>query len=178
MIDLKSIIESILFIYGEPLALEKIAKIVKSEEEEIKRALAELKKDYQKSGLAILEKDGSYQLGSNPENTQYIKELVKNEFSEELSRAAVETMAIIAYKGPLTRLEIEYIRGVNSSFIIRNLLMRGLVERMENPKDARSYLYKVGFDFLKHLGVMRLEDLPRYQEFKKETMGFFEEKNG
>ena len=96
----------------------------------------------------------------------------------------METIAIIAYKGPLTRLDIEYVRGVNSSFIIRNLLMRGLVERVENPKDARSYLYKVSFDFLKHLGVTGIEDLPQYQEFKKSRIEVLEkpslspEKNG
>lgn len=175
--NLKSVIESILFIYGEPMAIEKIAKISKSEKEEIMETLNELKKDYKTRGLTLLEKDGLYQLGSNPDNTKYVEELVKNEFSEELSRAAVETVAIIAYKGPLTRLEIEYIRGVNSSFIIRSLLMRGLIERIENPKDARSYLYKVGFDFLKHLGLTRLEDLPQYQEFKKSGIGIIEEKN-
>lgn len=173
--SLKSIIESVLFIYGEPIALEKIAKIVQSEKEEIVKAIGELKKDYKTRGFAILEKDGSYQLGSNPENTNQIEGLVKNELNEELSRAAVETAAIIAYKGPLTRLEIEYIRGVNSSFIIRSLLMRGLIERIENPKDARSYLYKIGLDFLKHLGVTKIEDLPKYQEFKSSKIGIPEE---
>ena len=170
--------------YGEPLELEKLVKISKAGEEEIKKALLDLKKDYQTRGLTILEKDGLYQLGSNPDNTKYIEELVKSEFNEELSRAAMETIAIIAYKGPLTRLDIEYVRGVNSSFIIRNLLMRGLVERVENPKDARSYLYKVSFDFLKHLGVTGIEDLPQYQEFKKSRIEVLEkpslspEKNG
>mgnify|MGYP001575748032 CR=1 FL=1 len=172
--NLKSVVESILFIYGEPIALEKLVKIAKSEKEEVTKALDELKKEYKTRGLTILEKDELYQFGSNPDNTKYIEELVKNEFNEELSRAAIETMAIIAYKGPLTRLEIEYVRGVNSSFIIRNLLMRGLVERIENPKDARSYLYKISFDFLKHLGITHIEDLPQYQEFKNSKIGISE----
>ena len=100
---------------------------------------------------------------------------MKSEFSEELSRAAIETAAIIAYQGPITRAEIEYVRGVNSSFILRGLLMRGLVERIENPKDARSYLYRISFDFLKHLGLTKIEDLPQYQEFRQEKMGGPEE---
>ena len=88
----------------------------------------------------------------------------------------METLAIIAYKGPLTRAHIEYVRGVNSSFTLRNLVMRGLVERMENPKDARSYLYGTSFNFLKHLGVARPEDLPRFEEFKKEKIEVLEER--
>ena len=175
MTNLKSIIETILFVHGEPLALEKLVKITKAKKEIILEAFAELKKDGEGRGLVILEKGEQYQLGSNPQNTKYIEDLVKNEFSEELSRAAVETIAIIAYKGPLTRIEIEYARGVNSSFTLRNLLMRGLVERIENPKDARSYLYKVSFDFLKHLGIAKMEDLPQYKEFRKSKIEVLEE---
>ncbi|MBI2640404.1 MAG: SMC-Scp complex subunit ScpB [Candidatus Sungbacteria bacterium] len=168
--DIKSIIESILFSYGEPLALEKLAKLTKAQKEAVSEALETLAKEYEGRGLAILKKDDEYQIGSNPANSKYIEELVKSEFSEELSKAAVETVAIVAYKGPLTRAQIEYVRGVNSSFTLRNLLMRGLVERIENPKDARSYLYRVSFDFLKHLGLTKMEDLPQYDEFRKENI--------
>lgn len=173
--NLKSIIESILFVYGEPISLEKLTKAVKSKKEAALEALEELKKEYENRGLALLEKDGEWQLGSHPANAKYAEDLIKSEFSEELSRAAVETIAIVAYKGPLTRAQIEYVRGVNSSFTLRNLLMRGLVERIENPKDARSYLYRVSFDFLKHLGLTRLEDLPQYEELKKERIEVLEE---
>ncbi len=175
MTDLKPALESILFAYGEPISAEKLAKIVKAKKDDVFSALKELSKDYENRGLALLEKDGQYQLGSRPAYTRYIEELVKEEFAEELSRAALETVAIIAYKGPLTRAQIEYVRGVNSSFTLRNLLMRGLVERIDNPQDARSYLYKVSFDFLKHLGLTKLEELPRYEEFKKEKIEVLEE---
>lgn len=172
--SLQSVIETILFVHGEPITFDKLVKSAKAKKEAVLKALEELKKDYENRGLAILTKNDQYQLGSNPKNTKYIENLVKDEFSEELSRAAVETIAIIAYKGPLTRVEIEYVRGVNSSFTLRNLLMRGLVERIENPKDARSYLYRVSFDFLKHLGVNRLEDLPQYEEFRKSKIEVLE----
>ncbi len=175
MTNLKSIIETILFVYGEPMTLEKIIKITKTKKEATLEALNELKKDGENRGLVILTKDDRYQLGSNPANTKYIEDLVKNELNEELSRAAVETIAIIAYKGPLTRVEIEYLRGVNSSFTIRNLLMRGLIERIENPKDARSYLYRVSFEFFKHLGITKMEDLPQYEEFRKNKIEVLEE---
>ena len=166
---LEAIVESILFVYGEPLEIERLAVIAGKSEDEIRGALANLAKSYADRGLTLVEKDGAYQLGSNPANSVYIEKLIKGEFGEELSRAALETIAIIAYKGPLTRAEIEYIRGVNSSFTLRTLLMRGLIERIENPKDARSYLYRIGVDFLKHLGLTRAEDLPQYEELKKQA---------
>lgn len=173
--NLKYILESIFFVYGEPLSTEKLAKITNAKKETVLQAVEELKKDYEGRGLTILQKDDEVQLATSPENSQYIETLIKSEFTEELSRAALETVAIIAYKGPLTRAQIEYVRGVNSSFTLRNLLMRGLVERIENPKDARSFLYRVSFDFLKHFGFTKIEELPNYEEFRKEKIEVLEE---
>lgn len=168
--NLKSIVEALLFVHGEPVKLKKLAKITKAKEEEVKTAIQELSKEYAERGFAILEKDDMYQLGSNPACTHEIEELMRDEFSEELSRAAIETLAIIAYRGPKTRAEIEYVRGVNSSFTLRNLLMRGLIERIENPKDARSYLYRISFTFLKHMGISRPEELPEFDQLAKEKI--------
>ena len=117
-------------------------------------------------------------MGTNPANAQYIEDLIKNEFSQELSRSSLETLAVIAYKGPINRFEVEYLRGVNSSFTIRNLLMRGLIERIENPKDARSYLYRITFDLLKHFGLTHMEQLPKFEEFMKQKIEITEEKTG
>lgn len=168
--NLKSILESILFVHGESLSVKKMAKITETGEEDIKKALGELGNDYKDRGLVLLKKETEWQLGSNPENARYTEKLIKDDFSEELSRAALETVSIIAYRGPLTRVQVEHIRGVNSSFIIRNLLMRGLIERVENPKDARSFLYKIGMDFLKHLGIASVEELPEFNEFSQEKL--------
>lgn len=173
--NLKSIIESLLFVYGEPLSAQRLAKVAGKPVTEVRAALEEIRASYKDNGVVLLKKDDAYQLGTNPENASFVEKLVKNEFTEELSRAALETLAIVAYKGPLTRAHIEYVRGVNSSFTLRSLVMRGLVERMENPKDARSYLYGTSFNFLKHLGVARPEDLPRFEEFKKEKIEVIEE---
>lgn len=168
--ELKSTVESILFAYGDPISAEKIAKAAKVKKEEVLEALGKLEEDYQSRGLALVEKDGEFQLGSHPENAAQVEELVKSEFSEELSRASLETLAAIAYKGPLTRVDIEYVRGVNSSFTLRNLLMRGLTERIENPKDARSYLYSVSFKLLEHLGLRSVEELPGFKEFREQKI--------
>ena len=172
---LKSVIETILFAYGEPLSEEKLAKLTKSKKENVASALEELAHDYKGRGLSLMRKDDKWCLGTNPENAKFVEDLMKSEFGEELSRAAVETTAIIAYKGPITRADIEYVRGVNSSFTLRNLMMRGLIERIENPKDARSFLYRISFEFLKHLGLTKIEDLPQYEEYRKEKMGDLDE---
>lgn len=164
--NLSSVVESILFVSGEPVSVEKLVKMTKRSREDVGEAIATLGERCKGGGLVILEKDGKYQLGSSPENAPIIADLVKDEFSAELSRAAVETLAIVAYKGPLTRAEIDYVRGVNSSFILRSLLLRGLVERVDNPRDARSFLYHISFDLLKYLGITKIEDLPRFAEFK------------
>ena len=95
--------------------------------------------------------------------------LVRSELSEELSRSSRETVAVIAYKGPVSRPEIDYIRGVNSSYALRNLLLRGLILREESPDTTRGYRYSVSGDFLKYLGVSKIEDLPGYEEFKEQS---------
>ena len=82
----------------------------------------------------------------------------------------MEALAIVAYKGPISRANIEYIRGVDSTFTLRNLLMRGLVEREENPKDRRSYLYRVSANFLKYIGISGMRDLPQYDEFREKEI--------
>ena len=175
MTNLKSAIESVLFVYGEPMSAEKLAKICHVSKSEIQAALEALRGEYKGRGIVILEKDGQFQLGTNPQNADIIKELTKSEFSEELTKAGLETLTIVAYKGPLTRAQIEFVRGVNSSFTLRNLLLRGLVERIDNPKDLRSYLYRISFDFLKHFGFIKIEELPGYEEFKKEKIEILEE---
>lgn len=174
--ELISIIESLLFVYGEPMSAEKLAKVADAKKEDVIRALDDLSVAYEGRGLVLLEKEGKYQLGTRPENAPYVEKLVKSDFSEELSKAALETIAIIAYKGPLARADIEFVRGVNSSFTLRNLMLRGLIERVENPKDARAYLYKVSFEFLHYLGVAKVEELPGFEEFTAKPIEIFEEK--
>ena len=167
--NLPAILESVLFVHGEPMALERLAALAGADKNAVKTALSRLAEILEGRGVMLIEKDGSWQLGSRPTYARYVEALVKGEFGDELSRAAMETLAVVAYKGLISRTHIEYIRGVNSSFTLRALLMRGLIERVDNPKDARAYLYRTSIDFLKHLGLARTEDLPRYQELSQET---------
>lgn len=169
--DIPAVLESLLFIHGEPVAEKKIARILEISVKDVAEGLAELQKRLAGRGIALIEKDGEWQMVSHPDHARFVDALIKEQYTEELSRAALETLAIIAYKGPMTRAEIEYIRGVNSSFSLRSLLLRGLVERTTSEADARSFVYGVGFDFLKYLGLARREDLPEYEALRKEAAG-------
>lgn len=164
---LKSVLESLLFVSGEPVTVQKLAKICQITKNEAEEALAELEKEHQEGrGLRVLSKEGSYQLASSPQNTQFVNQLVSGELNADLSRSSIETLSIVAYRGPITRAQIEAIRGVNSSYILRSLLMRGLVERKET-RDIRGYIYEISFDFLKYLGIQKASELPDWEALSK-----------
>ena len=167
---LKSAIESILFLSGEPVSLAKIAKITGNDVSEVDQIVTGLQDEYAaaKRGIVILRKEQEVQMATDPENAQIIDQLVKSEIQENLSKAGLEVLSIIAYRGPITRVEVEAIRGVNCSFTVRSLMMRGLLERIENPKDNRGYLYKISFDFLKKLGIDSIDKLPDYETLSKD----------
>jgi segregation and condensation protein B len=162
----ESIIESLLFISGEPMGFKKLAKLISINEGELKLAAGVLAKKYrnENSGLRILVKENKVQMVTAGENSEFVDKFLKVDIEGELSRAASEVLSIIAYRGPIARMGIEEIRGVNCSFTLRYLMIRGLIERINKPNDARAYLYKISFDFLKTLGVERVEDLPKYEE--------------
>ena len=166
---LSSIIESILFIHGDPMAIEKIAEIAGVSVSAAKEALALLEFQYGDRGLVLIKIGDAYQMGTHPKNAPYIEEMRRSEFSQELSRSSRETIAVIAYKGPISRAEIDYIRGVHSSYAVRNLLMRGLVVREDGADASRGYRYSVGADFLQYLGLSKIEDLPGYEEMREQS---------
>ncbi|MEK7162543.1 MAG: SMC-Scp complex subunit ScpB [Patescibacteria group bacterium] len=168
MKELLKKLEAILFIAGEPLSLERLSKILKKDKTALGEALSGLAGTLSERGLRLSEKDGEYLLVTAPELGKFVEDFMKEELGEELSRAALETLAVIVYKGPLSRSEIDYIRGVNSSFTVRNLMIRGLIERKVHPRDSRVWLYRPSFDFLKFMGLEKLDQLPGYNEFKKE----------
>ena len=167
---LKSSIESILFVSGEPVKISRISKITGAPKPEVENAIMVLQGDYSSNGrgMVIIKKEDEIQMATSPENASIIGDLVKSEIQENLSKASLEVLSIVAYRGPITRLDVEAIRGVNCSFTLRSLLMRGLLERIENPRDHRSYLYKISFDFLKKLGIENIEKLPDYQVLAKD----------
>ena len=167
---LQSIVESVLFVSGEPVKKSKLLKITGVSIEEIEIALAALLEKYSQasSGLMLLSKGEEIQLVSRAENASHVENLVKSELADALSPAALEVVSIIAYRGPISKTEIEAIRGVNCSYTVRNLLLRGLIERSDNPRDSRGYVYQISFDFLKKLGMSDVKKLPDYDILSKD----------
>lgn len=159
-----SIIESVLFISGEPTKKAKLAKILSIEKEALDELLKVLTEKYQSSasGLTLINKGEEIQITTKSDNAQFVESLMKNELQDSLSNAAMEVVSIIAYRGPISKAEIEAIRGVNCSYTLRNLLLRGLIERNDNPRDSRGYVYVISFDFLKKMGLDDVKKLPEY----------------
>ncbi|MBU0531452.1 SMC-Scp complex subunit ScpB [Patescibacteria group bacterium] len=160
-------IESILFVATRPLEPKQIGKMIDAKPAEVREALEELMKtcNTEGSGLHLIEQDGKYQMVTAPANAGAVESLVKEEVAGELSRPSLETLTIIAYRGPITKPEIEQIRGINCSMILRNLLMRGLILE-EDDADRLQPIYKLSTDFIRHLGIHSVEELPKYDELK------------
>jgi len=161
-------LEALLFIHGEPLALKKMQAVLEMKQEDAELLLSEFGKKLAEEGrgLALLKDEEKIQLVTKPEFNKVLEGFVKEELSGDLSAASLEALALIAYFGPLSRSRIEYLRGVNSSFILRSLLLRGLVERFPDPARQNAFLYRATFDLLKHLGIKGKEDMPDYEKFK------------
>ncbi len=172
MLTLDSQIEAILFLKAEPMSKKALAKILEKDTEEINSALSLLEERLETRGITLLFKDENIMLVTNPEMSNTIEAIMKEELSRDLGKAGLETLSIILYKAPITRVEIDYLRGVNSNFILRNLLIRGLVEKISNPKDQRSYLYKPSFQLLSFLGISKVKDLPEYDKIQEEIKDF------
>jgi len=167
---LKSAIESLLFISGEPMKITKLAKIIEVSKGDIENALMILTGDYssQNRGIAIIRKEDEVQMATSSDNAGFVDKVVKSDLQESLSNASLEVLSIVAYRGPISRMEIEAIRGVNCTYTLRNLLMRGLIERIDNPKDLRGYVYKISFEFLKKLGIDDVKKLPDFDVLNKD----------
>ena len=172
--DLDKKIEAILFWKGEPMKLKKLADMFSVPEDEIKTAIIFLKDNLYNRGVALIEKEDEVMLATAPEFGDIIENLTKDELSKDLGKASLETLSIVLYQGPIKRSELDYIRGVNSQFILRNLLVRGLIEKITDPKDARTFVYKPSFELLAHLGVKSIEELPEYEAVRKDIESFKE----
>ncbi|MEK7567958.1 MAG: SMC-Scp complex subunit ScpB [Patescibacteria group bacterium] len=174
--ELSQIIEAILFWKGEPISIKKISEITKKNISEISEAVNILEENLSNRGVVLLRKGEEIMLGTKGEAGSLIESLIKEELQKDLGKAGLETLSIILYLGPVARSEIDYIRGVNSSFIVRNLLIRGLVERSENVPNKRGYAYNATFELLSYLGITKVEDLTEYKELQQELMNRKNEK--
>lgn len=164
---LKSQILSILFVASKPVTLEELKATLEISDDELKQAIAEIVLANQASGIILLAHNKRLQLSSNPDNSTVVKKFLSLELREKLTDAALETLAIIAYKQPVSKAEIENIRGVNSQYSIRHLLIRGLIEKIQSPSDKRMQLYRTTLEFMQFLGLKDMNELPEFEELTK-----------
>lgn len=166
MKDLVGKLEAILFAVAKPLSYKQLMKALETNEEMLLELLGELKAVYEQEGrgIRLMDHAGKVSLVSNPDYQEVLKQFVKEDLSGELTRPSLETLTVVAYRGPMTKPEIEQIRGVNCSLILRNLLMRDMIiETMDAGRLQPTY--QVSETFLRHLGLTRVEDLPSYAAF-------------
>lgn len=172
MPHLKSVLESLLFITDRPIKKEELANITGSSLEEVEKNLKQLIDEYNENnerGMIILNQDNEIQMATRPENAPFLQKFIKGEIYSELTPASLETLSIIAYRGPIKQEELEQIRGVNCSIILRNLLIKGLIEGKEL---AGQKFYNLSLNFLRYLGIKNQTDLPAYQKFHQLPLQF------
>jgi segregation and condensation protein B len=174
--NLEKEIEAILFYKGEPLSTKELMAITGASDAEVASALKSLSASLVDRGIVLVSNNNEFSLATSSDTASIIEKVVKDELNKDLSPASLETLSIIAYKGPVTRREIEYIRGVNSSFSLRALLIRGLIEKETSRLDERIFLYKPSSDLLLHLGIASIEELPEWKDIQKEMKKVEEQK--
>lgn len=171
MDDLTKKLEAILFWKGEPVSLKRLAEILKTDKKELGEAIIKLRENLAGGGIALIEKDEEVAFGTAPEFSKLFEDLQKEELSRDLSKASLETLSIVLYKNGANRAEIDYIRGVNSSFTLRALSVRGLIEKINDPKDNRRFIYRPSFELLSYMGVRSVEELPDFAEVRASIDG-------
>lgn len=187
---LKSKIETLLFVSGKPLSINKIGELTGGESADIKKTLNDLTEEYKSraGGIIIAKNSGKYQMFTSPENAKIVQDFSKSEVTGDLTDPAIETLTIIAYRGPISRPELEEIRGVNCGLIIKNLTIRGLIEFQKGKNLKENYdgkrefsseenYYSITFDFLKFLGLNSVDHLPDYEKLSQENITLASEEN-
>lgn len=161
--NLKTVLESLLFISDHPLSIGDFSRLTNCKKSEIEEALACLCKEYKEKngGVEIINNGKKYQMTTSRESSEIIQKFLRDETSGELTRPQLETLTVVAYRGPITKAELEQIRGVNCSLVIRNLLIRGLVESEEQKNQEPKY--NITLDFLKFLGMKEIKELTDYE---------------
>lgn len=162
-------IESLLYVSSHALDVAKLRQLTEASAEDVDAALKELVERYRAhpGGIQLNHIGQSYQLSTAPEAAKVVQAFLEEEEKKELTKPGLETLTIIAYRGPITKAELELIRGVNCSLILRNLLIRGLVEAVSDGASMTTQ-YQVTFDFLHYLGIREAQELPDYMKLRED----------
>lgn len=164
-LPLKNIVEAVLFVTPDPLPLSKLAEVVGADAEQVNAVIADLQEDYAGRGVELIQLAGGWRFFSREEYAPWAKKVLPVEPPPRLSRAALETLSIIAYRQPITRVAIEEIRGVNCDAVLRTLQERGFITtsgREDVP--GRPFRYRTTKFFLRYFGLSSLKDLPPLEE--------------
>lgn len=170
------IIEAYLFAEGDSVSLKKLAQVAECSDDVVRAACTLLTESLSSRGITLITTETEVALAVTPESKEVLETLYKREVERDIGDAGLEVLGIVLYRGPSTRADIDYVRGVNSSSTIRNLLARGLVERAGNPADGREYLYRPTTQLLAHLGVSEAKFLPEYDTITGELKSFESQK--
>lgn len=150
------------------MTLPELCRALKAPSGDVKKALQSLKEKLSGRGIALIQTENEFAVGTTAEAHELVECLRKEELSADLGRAALEALSIVLYKGEVSRRDIEYIRGVNSTAILRSLLIRGLIERKQGIADERMFLYRSTVPLLSLLGIRTAEELPEWKEVRAE----------
>lgn len=154
-------LEALLFVAGEPVAITDIAEIFEIQPEEVQSAIEALTESLAGHGLSLVQTETHIGLATSPDVAEFLASFNTHE-PTALSKAAAETLSIIAYRGPLSRYDLDVIRGVDSRSMIRQLLRRGIIRKIQ--KNTATPLYDITDEFLMHAGVTKREDLPEFEK--------------
>ncbi|MBI3573465.1 SMC-Scp complex subunit ScpB [Candidatus Kaiserbacteria bacterium] len=176
MTSLPQLVEAALFFKGGDMSVSELAKAVGASVEKTEEALATLKDSLKGRGVRLVRERDRVALATTPEAGGMIKRMRKDELEGPLGKAGLEALSVIIFRGPVSKSDIDYIRGVNCASILRSLLIRGLVERIDNPSDKRSFLYRATPELPAYLGLSSLEDMPAYEETRAEIERVFAER--
>lgn len=157
-------LEAILFAGGTRVTKKQLAKQVRCSSEELERLLGQLRQERANSGVVLIDDGTQVALATNPSLADMLEGLRKEEESAPLSRAMQETLSIIAYAGPITKVDLDFLRGVNTQHTLRRLMMRGLIQDMPS---TRKRLLAISVEFLLHLGIQQVEELPEYTNIRQ-----------
>ncbi len=165
-------VHAFLFSEGGSLTLRKLTRLTGADESRIIEALRFLTERLEGTGLTIIQTDTEVSLVIERETSPSVQKAFERELATDIGDAGLEVMAIVLYRGPSTRTQIDYIRGVNTSSTIRTLLSRRLLERTGNPDDGREYLYRPTVELLAHIGVRNTAELPDHERIVQELRVF------
>lgn len=165
-------LEAILFFKAEPVSVKRLAELLGVDKKAIEAGLSVLEGKLSGRGVILVRIGDEVELRTAPGAASVVERLLQEELARDIGKAGAEVLAIVLYRPRATRREIDWVRGVNSTFTLRELAARGLVARRANPKDGRGFVYEATAELVAHLGVSHVEALPDYAEAKKELDAF------